>query len=135
MIANFRIVSGATVPYLEVVITKDGIIPLHMQAPAFGCSQETDDPNVLDLTEVQSVQFKMFKCGRTPQEVGLSGVAEKLQSTVNGKIINKGVVIYKWHPNDTVVKGMYYGQFTLTFSNNVIYKFPFQLESLSIEVS
>ena len=151
MIGNFRIVQNASVPWLEAVVTKDGIVPLHTQAiqanggQGSDCAGDnlTDDPNVLDLNAegdacVQSVEFEMFKCGRTNSPVALQGTAEKGQTVVTEgeieKISNKGLVRYKWHPQDTAVKGLYYGRFKLTFKNNTIMYWPYQLESLSIEV-
>lgn len=144
MIGNFRIVSGATVPWLESIITKDGIVPMFTQAPTFNCNDPSAvvDPNVLDLEKVTQVQFEMYKCGRNLQQVSLQGIAEKVQSTVTEgsgdtevvKKVNLGLVRYKWHPQDTTIKGLYYGRFKLTFEDSTIMYWPYQMESLSIEV-
>jgi hypothetical protein len=143
MIGNFRIVSGSTAPWLEALITKDGLVPLYTQAASYNCEDQQTDPNMLDLTTCTLVQFQMFKCGRTPVEVALQGVAEKVQSTVTEgagsdtevtKITDLAKVRYKWHPDDTSEPDLYYGRFVLTFEDGSILKWPYQLESLAIDV-
>lgn len=150
MIENFRIVSGSTVPFLDVQITKDGIVPLAAQAPSFDSCEggkQTLDPNVLNLCDpdnpVASVAFQMFKCGRTPTLIASQGVASVLQEkVVEGagtdsevtNFINYGMVRYEWHPDDTSVKGLYYGRFVLTFDDGRNFIWPYQLESLTIGV-
>ena len=126
MISNFQIAQGASLPWLETYITKNGLVPMGMQAPDYGCADNKVDPNWLDLNaEVQSVAFELWKCGRVPQQVGLSGQAEK---------VDRYLVRYKFHPFDTAQKGCYYGRFVITMKDNTILKWPYQLEALSIEV-
>ncbi len=127
MISNFQIKQGASVPYLEVQVTKDGMVSMYTQAPVFGCTKDGDNPNAVDLTNVVAVKMRMYKCGRTPVEVGLSGQAVIADAA-------KGIVQYRWHPLDTSVPGHYYCVFEFTFSDNSLFKWPYQNESLTIEV-
>jgi len=133
MIGNFAIVQNASIPWLEVNLTKNGILPMQFQAPSFGCSDKTLDPNWVDLTDAENVIFEMYKCGRTPLKIGLSGQAEIVD--LGGDLGKKtGLVRYKWHPNDTSVQGCYYGRFVVTFKDGTIFKWPYALESMTIEV-
>jgi len=100
---------------------------MYTQAVKNTC-QDASDPNVVDLSDAQSIQFEMFKCGRVPAGVGLSGEAEFVDKA-------KGLVRYKWHPNDTSAPGIYYVGFKITFNNGYILRWPYQLESLAVEVS
>lgn len=144
MIGNFRIVSGSVIPWLEVVLTKDGIVPIYSQAPAYGCAEggTITDPNLVDLEKATTIQFQLFKCGRTPVQVATQGIAEKVQTSVTEgsgetavtKIVDMGKVRYKWHPDDTSVPGLYYGRFIVTFDDGSVFKWPYQLESLAIEI-
>lgn len=127
-IANFQIRQGATVPFLDVAITKDGKLSLFPLAPKFSCAAESSDSNAVDLSDVQSVTFQMGKCSRNgPQWQTMYGRVEILNHKA-------GLVRYYWHPNDTVQQGCYYGTFIITFRNGYVYKFPLQVEALSIEV-
>lgn len=141
MIANFYIGQNSTIPFLQVSLTKNGVVPLAQQAPSYECTSEEakTDPNLVDLTDAESVKFEMYKCGRTPLLVATQGEAEIVQGTVTEgsitKVTNLGVVQYKWHPDDTSVPGLYYGRFIVTFKDGRNFVWPYQLESLSIEVA
>ncbi|MGZ3772973.1 MAG: BppU family phage baseplate upper protein [Pseudobdellovibrionaceae bacterium] len=123
MISNFQIKAKSTLPHLEVQITKDGRI--EMSEPSQCCNGDVALSNVVDLTGT-TVKFQMRKCGRTPQDVKLTGAAE-IVDAVNG------VVQYKWDVNDTYFEGLYTGQFEITFQDNTILVWPYQ-QDLIVEV-
>lgn len=129
MVSNFQLAQLASLPWLEVQITRDGRVGLYLQAPSDACVEEGTDPNILDLEAInaQSVTFLFWKCGRVPQQVSLQGTAE----FGNKKL---GEVRYKWHPNDVGIQGIYYGQFEITMDDNSKLRWPFQKEALTIEV-
>lgn len=127
MISNFQIVQGATLPWLEVQLTKNGLMLMGPKWPQYTCVDGVTDPAIVDLTDAESVKFYMWKCGRTPLAVGLSGEA----SVSDPKL---GLVIYKWAATDTSVPGLFYGRFVVTFKDNTVFQWPFQLEALTIEI-
>lgn len=128
MIGNFLIRSGASLPWLEAIITKSGQLTLPSVASSGGCGN-AKNPDAVDLTDAQSIAFKLYKCGRVPAQVGLAGQAE---IDTNDK--TSGLVRYKWNPQDTLVPGIYYGSFEITFNDNTLFKWPMQLEALTIEI-
>ena len=134
MISNFQLQQCSSLPWLELQITTDGRLSLYQQASSQGCAQNTTDPNALDLSDLWSVHFLMFKAGRTRMPVGLSGSACVVVDPERGITAKDGIVRYRWSQVDTSVPGLYYGQFVLTFKDQTVLKWPYQIESLAIEV-
>jgi hypothetical protein len=117
---------GATQPSLRVTITPDGRVPTQMPAQTFGC-QKTASQGI-DLTDA-SVKFEMYNsCQRSQPQLATLGQVVIVDAPT-------GVVEYHWHPSDTSIQGCYYGRFVVTFADNTIAKWPYQLEALMIEVT
>jgi len=126
MIANFMIPQGATQPSLEVTLTPTGQVPVQLPSQSYGC--QTTAIAGVDLTDAV-VSFELFNaCSRTHDQKGVFGQVEVIDAVA-------GVVRYQWHPNDTADKGMFYGRFVVRFADNTILKWPYQIESLAIEVT
>lgn len=133
MIGNFVVRAGSTVPWLEVGITKDGVIPLNDNSKPV--SNDPNCPNDLnpfvDLTGA-TIQFQMVKCGRVPTAVSLTGTAESFKLGDQDKFASQAR--FKWGVNDTMTPGLYYGTFVITFEDNSVLKWPLQSEALCIEI-
>lgn len=126
MISNVMIPQGASQPALQVTITPDGRVPTQIPAQTFGC-QKTASQGI-DLTDA-TVRFEMFNaCQRSQPQMATLGAVEILD-------VKAGIVKYNWHPTDTSVKGCFYGRFVVTFADNTVAKWPYQLEALMIEVT
>jgi len=129
-VSNFQIRKDANVPYLDVQITKDGSIPLTNSNPSgFACPSATaiDLSNVVDLTNIDVIQFKLKKCDRVPVDASTNGAVEILD-------VAQGMVRYKWAVTDTAITGLFYGTFVLTFKDGNVFKWPRNLESLAIQI-
>jgi hypothetical protein len=128
-VSNFQIRKDSNVPYLDVQITKDGSVPLRYVDQGQSCPNATliDLSNIVDLTDVDSIEFKLKKCGRTPVDASTTGTVEILDAKT-------GMVRYKWAITDTAVVGLFYGTFVITFTDHSVYRWPKNLESLSIQI-
>ena len=128
-VSNFQIRKDANVPYLDVQITKDGSIPLRFVDQGQSCPNATsiDLGNIVDLTDVDNIVFSLKKCARTPVDASANGTVEILDAA-------KGIVRYKWALTDTAVTGLFYGTFVITFTDHSVYRWPRNLESLSIQI-
>lgn len=128
MIGNFTIRQGSTLPWLDVQITQDGFVDMNLEAPKLqGCGEGCGDKdNIVDLTGAQ-VRFRLFKCGRTPSQVALTGTAEIVDAAC-------GTVRYKWAPGDLPCACLFYGQFEIRMPDNTLLLWPFAKEQLTIEV-
>lgn len=129
-VSNFQIRKDSTLPYLEVQITKDGTIPKNtIVSEGYSCedASSVSAANILDLTDVFSVEFELKKCDRVPVEASVNGEVEIVDAV-------KGIVRYKWAATDTAVLGLFYGTFVVSFNDGGKYRWPANLESLAIEI-
>lgn len=137
MIGNFVLRRGSTQPWLEVHLTQDGFVDMNLEAPKpQGCGPQCDPANTIDLTEA-TVAFNLFLAGREPRAVAMLGRTYAKRHCEAGHREHDRrcwSVVHEWDPAETFRPGLFYGQFTVTFPDNTLLKWPYQLEQLCVEI-
>jgi hypothetical protein len=126
MIAAFQIRQNATAPWLELVLTKSGR-PIPWEQSFYPCPPVTNEEPI-DLTGM-NIHAKMFGCGRNQPEHVVLGITEILDP-------KKGLIVHKWHPEDTADIGFFLLTFVVQDPNmGAILIWPYMRELFTIEVT